>query len=85
MGKVCLSKTKASEIKSQESKGLVITFHPKFKPIGQLVSKHIHLLYVDQETRKKFTPGPMAKFCRARKLSSNLKTGKLYPIERIVG
>ena len=41
MGKVCLSKTKASEIKSQAAKGLVITLHPKFKSIGQLVSKHI--------------------------------------------
>ena len=40
---------------------------------------------MDQETKKVFTPGPMAKFCRARKLSSNLKMAKLYPIERIVG
>ena len=40
---------------------------------------------MDQETRKNFTPGPMTKFWRARKLSSNLKMAKLYPIERIVG
>ena len=85
MGKICLAKTKGSEGKSQESKGLVITLHLKFQSIGQLLSKHMHLLYMGQETKKIFTPGPMAKFCRARKLSSNLKMAKLYPIERIVG
>ena len=32
-----------------------------------------------------FTPGPMATFCSARKLSSFLVRANLYPIERIVG
>ena len=62
MGKFCLSKNKGSENKSQESKGipLVITFYPKFKSIEQLLHKHQHILYMDQENKNVFTPGPMA-------------------------
>ena len=72
---------------NQESKGvpLLITFHSKFRSIGQLLSKHMHIIYIDQETRNIFTPGLVAKFCSARKLSSNLLRTKLNPIERIVG
>ena len=87
MGKVCFSKSTGSKSKSQESKGvsLVITFHPNFKLIGQLLNKHQHFLDMDQETKSIFTPWPMATFHSARKLSSYLVRAKLYPIERIVG
>ena len=72
MGKVCFSKSTGSKSKSQEAKAvpLVITFHPKFKVIGQLLNKHVHILYIDQETKNVFTPEPMAIFRSARKLSS---------------
>ena len=40
---------------------------------------------MDQETKNVFTPGPMATFCSARKLSSYLVRAKLYPIEQIFG
>ena len=72
MGKVCFSKNTGSKSKSQEAKGVpfVITFHPKFKVIGQLLNKHMHILYMDQETRNVFTPEPMATFRTASKLSS---------------
>ena len=87
MGKVCFSKSTGSKSKSQEFKGvpLVITFHPKFKLIGQLLNKHLQMLYMDQETKNVLTPGPMATFCSAHKVSSYLVRAKLYPIERIVG
>ena len=67
-----------SKSKSQESKGVpvIITFHPKFKSIGQLLNKHLHMLYMDQETKNIFTPGPMATFRGARKLSSYLVRAK---------
>ena len=86
MGKVCFPKSTGSKSKSQESKGvpLVITFHPKFQSIGQLLNKHLHILYMDQETKNVVTPGSMATFCSARKLSSYLVRAKLYPIEQIV-
>ena len=87
MGKVCLSKSTGNKRKSQVSKGvpLVIKFYPKFKLIGQLLNKHLHILHMDQETKNVFTPGPIATFCSERKLSSYLVRAKLYPIERIVG
>ena len=87
MDEVCFLKSTGSKSKSQESKSvlLVITFHPKFKSIGQLLNKHLHILYMDQETKNVFTPGPMATFRRARKLSSYLVRAKLYLFERIVG
>ena len=40
---------------------------------------------MDLETKNVFTPGPMAAFRSACKLSSNLVRAKLYPIVRIVG
>ena len=87
MGKVCFFKSTGSKSKSQESTGvpLLITFHPKFKLIGQLLNKHLHILYMDQETKNVFTPGLMATFCSARKLCSYLVRAKLYPIELIIG
>ena len=62
MGKVCFSKSTGSKSKSQESKGvpLVITVHSKFRSIGQLLNKHLPILYMDQETKNAFTPGTMA-------------------------
>ena len=64
MGKECFSKNMGSKSKSQESKGvpLVITSHPKFKLIGQLLNKHRHILYMDQETKNLFTLGPLLHF-----------------------
>ena len=40
---------------------------------------------MDKEAKIVFTPGPMATFCSAHKLSSYLVRAKLYPIEQIVG
>ena len=49
-----------SKSNRQESKGdlLVTTFHPKFELIGQLLNKHLHVLYMDQETKNVFTLEP---------------------------
>ena len=87
MGKVCFSKSTGSKSKSQGYKGvpLVITFYPKFKSIGQLLNKHLHILYIDQEIKNVFTPRAMARFRSARKLSSYFIRAELYHIERIVG
>ena len=50
-----------------------------------MLNKHLHILYIDQEAKNVFTPGPMATFCSACNLSSYLVREKLYPMERIVG
>ena len=86
MGKVCFSKSTGSKSKSQESKAvpLGIAFHPKFKLIGQLLNKHLHIFYMDQETKNVFTHGPMATFRSTRRFRSYLVRAKFYPIERTV-
>ena len=60
--------------------------------ISPITSKHwlifhrlLDLLYTDQEVERVFTPGPMASFRSARKISSYLVRAKLYPLERRVG
>ena len=71
----------------KKSKGvpLVITFHPLLKDVGNISHKNLYLLYMDQESQRVFTTGPMAASRRARKLSSYLVRAKLYPLERTVG
>ena len=49
---------------------------------GKIFHRHLNLLYTDQEGEGVFTPGPMAPFHSARKISSYLVRAKLYPLER---
>ena len=83
MGEVCFSKCTESKSKSQEAKGVpvVITFNPKLKSIRKLLSKHLHISYMDQETKSIFTPVAVATFCDARKLSSYAVGAKFYTTE----
>ena len=72
---------------AQKSQGvpLVITNHPLFKTFGNIIRKHLNLLYMKEEVKRVFTPCPMVSFRGARKLSSYLVRAKLYPLERSVG
>ena len=63
---------------------LVITYHPLLKDFARVINKHLHLLHMNDEVKKAFTPGPMVSFRGAGKLSSYLVTEKLYPLERLV-
>ena len=72
-------KTKTNEIP------LVITNHPLLKDLAKVIKKHLHLLQMNDEIKKAFTPGPMVSFWGARKLSSYLVRAKLYPLEKSVG
>ena len=53
--------------------------------IDRIFHRHLDLLYTDQEVEKVFTPGSMASFLSARKISSYLVWVKLYPLESRVG
>ena len=44
-----------------------------------------YLLYMNEELKHFFTPGPMVSFKRSRKISSYLVRAKFYPVERSVG
>ena len=63
---------------------VVITFHPLLKGLSKVINKYFHLLHMNGEVKKTFTPGLMVSFCGARKLSSYLVRTKLYPLERSV-
>ena len=63
---------------------MVATYHPLLKSLSKIISKNLHLLYMDDEVKRVFTPGPMISFRSSRKLSSYLVRAKLYPTERVV-
>ena len=62
-----------------------ITYHLILKNFGNNIWKNIYLLYMNEEAKTVFTPGPMISFRNAKKLSSYLIRAKLYSIERTVG
>ena len=64
---------------------LVITYLPLLKDFAKVLKKHMHLLQMNDEVKKAFTPGPMVSFQGVQKLSSYLVRAKLYPLERSVG
>ena len=64
---------------------LVVTYHALLKSLSKIISKNLHLLCMDEEVKRVFTPGPMISFRSSRKLSSYLVRAKLYPTERVVG
>ena len=60
IGTVTFSKSTGSKSKGQKS--IAITFYLKFKLIGQLLNKQLHILYVDQETKASFQLSPWLHF-----------------------
>ena len=70
---------------TKKIKVYITTYHPLLQNIGRVFHRHLDLLYTDQEVERVFTPGPMASFRSARKISSDFIRAKLYPLERHVG
>ena len=60
IGTVTFSKSTGSKSKGQKS--IAITFYVKFKLIGQLLNKQLHILYVNQETKTSFQLSPWLHF-----------------------
>ena len=85
MKKVKFSKISSTRKGNAKGVPLVVTYHPGLKNFNQIINKNLHLLYMDQEVKKVFTPKPMVSFCSARKLSSYLVRAKPYPLKRKVG
>ena len=59
--------------------------HNMLELIEQLLSKHLHMLYMDQQTKNVFTPWPMATFYSACKFSNYSARAKFYLRVQIVG
>ena len=85
LGKADFSESSRRTNKRDKGVCLVATYHPLFQNICSIFHKHLDLIYTDQEVERVFTPGPMASFRSARKISSYLVRAKLYPLERYVG
>ena len=85
MKKVKLSKTSSTRKDNTKGLPLAVTYHLGLKNIDQIIKRNLHLLYMDQEIKKAFTPKPMVSFCSPRKLSGYLLRAKLYPLEIKVG
>ena len=85
LGKVKFSNKVSSKQHQEKGIPFVITYHPILKNIGNVIRKNLYLLYMNEEAKKVFTPGPMISFRSARKLSSYLVRAKLHPIKQTVG
>ena len=59
---------------------LTIAFHPLLKHFGLVIKKHLHILYLDTETRKVFTPEPYTAY-----YISYLVRAKVPPLVREKG
>ena len=87
MSKVKFNFSNKINPKENEEKGvrLVVTFHPSLNYLSKIIRGNLHLLHMNDEVKKVFSPKTLISFRSARKLSSYIVRAKLYPIERTVG
>ena len=62
----------------------VVTYHPSINFLHKIIRNNTYLLYMNEEVKNLFLPGPMVSFRGARKLRSYLLRAKLYPLHRNV-
>ena len=53
--------------------------------LNKILTKNLHLLYMDKEVKKVFTPKSMTSFESSKKLSNYLERAKMHSIERTIG
>ena len=63
----------------------LVTYHLSLNFLHNIIRDDTYLLYMNEDVKNLFIPGPMISFGRARKLSSYLVRVKLYPLHRKVG
>ena len=87
MLKVKFNFSKKTKTKEKEEKGVpqVVTYIPSITCLNMIIRDNSHLLYMNEEVKKVYSPKPITSFRSAKKLSSRLVRDKLYPIERTVG
>ena len=44
---------------------VVVTYHPLLKTVGKIIHGNLNLLYINEELKHLFTPGPMEKIMLA--------------------
>ena len=71
--------------KHEKGVPFVVSDHLILNSLIKIIRDNVYLLNMNEEVRKTFSPGPMASFRSARKLSSYFVRTKLYPLQRKVG
>ena len=73
--------------KKSKSKGVpfAATYDPSLNCLRKIIRDNTYLLYMNEEVKNLFLPGPIVSFRSARKLRSYLARAKLYPLHRKVG
>ena len=71
-----------SKTKSATGVPVVVTYHPIFKALGKITHETFNLLYMNDEVKDTFTPGPIASFrtCKCRKWKSRKSSKKQYEV-----
>ena len=62
-----------------------MTYHSSLNCFLKIIRDNTYLLYLNEEVKNLFLPGPLISFRSARKLCSYLVRTKLYPLHRKVG
>ena len=74
-----------SKAKSATGVSFVVAHHPRLNALDKIIHDYLNLLYMNDEAKDAFTPGPMASFRTDQKSSSYLVKAKLYPLKRTAG
>ena len=84
MRKVHFSKQGQKSKKVEKGVPFVVNYHPLLNKLSSILHRNLYLLYLNQEVKNVFTPGPIVSYRSARKISSYLVRAKLYLLERKV-
>ena len=85
MKKVHFSEQGQKPKKVEQGVPFPVTYQPLNSKLSPIIHSNFYLLYMNQEVKNVFTPGPIVSYRSARKINSYLVTAKLYPLERQVG
>ena len=69
MNKVKFSRESQNNRKVEKSVPFVVTYHSLLKRLPTIIHRNLYLLYMNEEYKRVFTPGPMVSFRGTRKIS----------------
>ena len=82
MKKARFSKQGQKSKKVEKGVPFVVTYHSLLNKLSSIIHTNLYPLYMNQEVKNVFTPGPVVSFRSVRKISRHLVRAKLYPLER---
>ena len=83
--KVVLAEHFAKPFNKNTGVPFMLNYHPLLKKVNCIISKHLYVLYMNEEIKKVFELGITVLFWSPRNLRSYLVRAKLYPVERKTG